>query len=145
MAILEHTGELVVLRCWCGVQHAVPQSLRDVQLRQHNDGRKNVQGIYCPLGHQHVPTGTTKCDELAHNLANEAARLAREVSRHDQTKAELRETENRRRAEKGAKTRLKNRVAAGVCPCCNRTFQNLARHIKGQHPDFTTTPSEPEA
>ncbi len=40
------------------------------------------------------------------------------------------------RAEKGAKTRLKNRVKNGICPCCNRTFQNLARHINGQHPEY---------
>lgn len=28
-------------------------------------------------------------------------------------------------------------VGAGVCPCCNRTFKNLARHMAGQHPGFT--------
>jgi hypothetical protein len=27
-------------------------------------------------------------------------------------------------------------VANGVCPCCNRTFQNLARHMAGKHPDY---------
>lgn len=41
-----------------------------------------------------------------------------------------------RRAQKGQNTRLKNRIAAGVCPCCNRSFQNVARHMAGQHPDF---------
>lgn len=35
---------------------------------------------------------------------------------------------------------MKNRVANGVCPCCNRHFENLERHMKGQHPDF-----QPEA
>ncbi len=30
----------------------------------------------------------------------------------------------------------RERIVSGVCPCCNRTFQNLARHIAGQHPDF---------
>jgi Fe-S oxidoreductase len=46
------------------------------------------------------------------------------------------------RAQKAAKTRIKNdrdriktRVANGVCPHCNRTFQNLARHMASQHPD----------
>lgn len=41
-------------------------------------------------------------------------------------------------AYKGAATRLKNRAKAGVCPCCNRTFQNLARHMASQHPDHET-------
>ncbi|HEX9950777.1 MAG TPA: hypothetical protein VGB53_03340 [Rubricoccaceae bacterium] len=34
-------------------------------------------------------------------------------------------------AQKGAHTRTKKRIAAGVCPCCNRTFQDLARHMAG--------------
>jgi hypothetical protein len=33
-------------------------------------------------------------------------------------------------------TRIKKRVAAGVCPCCNRSFKDLARHMAGQHPDY---------
>lgn len=37
---------------------------------------------------------------------------------------------------KGAHQRTKNRVAKGVCPCCNRSFTNLAKHMAGQHPDF---------
>lgn len=40
-------------------------------------------------------------------------------------------------AHKGHTTRLKNRIAAGVCPCCQRTFQNLARHMKCKHPKYT--------
>lgn len=39
---------------------------------------------------------------------------------------------------KGVATRLKNRAAHGVCPCCNRTFQQLARHMSAKHPDFKT-------
>lgn len=34
------------------------------------------------------------------------------------------------------KTRIKNRVKNGVCPCCNRTFENLARHMQAKHSDF---------
>lgn len=30
--------------------------------------------------------------------------------------------------------RIRERVQAGVCPCCNRTFQNLARHMATKHP-----------
>ncbi len=40
-------------------------------------------------------------------------------------------------AQKGVTTRIKNRIGNGVCPCCKRTFTNLARHMKGQHPDYT--------
>lgn len=41
-----------------------------------------------------------------------------------------------RRAYKGQLTRTKNRVKNGVCPCCNRSFDNLARHMKSKHPNY---------
>lgn len=39
-------------------------------------------------------------------------------------------------ARKGQVTRLKNRAAAGVCPCCTRSFENLRRHMTTKHPTF---------
>ena len=33
--------------------------------------------------------------------------------------------------------RIRDRVMAGVCPCCNRTFENLARHMQSKHPEFS--------
>ena len=133
--VLEYQGVLVVVRCWCGLQHTVPESLRDLQKRQFDDG-KDPQCIYCPLGHQHVPAGKTEVDRLRSQLAMKDNTIAFVRSQHDQTKAELRETESRRRAEKAAKTKLKKRIANGVCPCCSRHFTNLERHIAHMHPDF---------
>jgi len=52
----EEQGQLTVVRCWCGIQHAVPASLRDEQLRKFNDGGQ-PQTIYCPLGHRYKPAG----------------------------------------------------------------------------------------
>ncbi len=40
------------------------------------------------------------------------------------------------RAQKAAKTKLKNRIKHGVCPCCKRTFQNIAKHIATKHPGY---------
>ena len=126
--LYEKAGVLIVLRCWCGIQHAVPEALRQEQLRQHNAG-KSPPGIHCPLGHKHQPAGPSEAERLRCSLSAERAR-------HDQTKAELRETEARRRAEKAAKTRLQKRVANGICPCCKRTFKDLARHMKNKHPEM---------
>jgi hypothetical protein len=28
----EHSGVLVVVRCWCGIQHGIPESLRNERL-----------------------------------------------------------------------------------------------------------------
>lgn len=128
---IEHyvgTETLVVVKCWCGTRHAVPKSLRKEQLRRHDEG-ESPMSVYCPLGHSHVPSGTPK-----HELIEQ--QLQRERARHDQTRAELRTTEARRRATKAAHTRTKRRVGNGVCPCCNRTFQNLQRHMESQHPEY---------
>ena len=47
------------------------------------------------------------------------------------------------RATKGVVTKIRRRVANGVCPCCKRHFVNLKRHMSGQHPEFAgTTESE---
>ena len=69
--------------------------------------------------------------------------LTRERARHDQTRADrdrvcdARDRADRRRAAaQGQVTKIKNRVGRGVCPCCNRSFENLARHMKSQHPKF---------
>ncbi len=127
MATMMYTGELTVVVCWCGIKHAVPSELRKFQLSQHEDGKNHF--VCCPLGHKYVPAGESKAEILERQLQ-------RERQRHDQTRADRDYKENQRRAEKAAKTKLKKRIAAGVCPCCNRTFQNLAKHMKGQHPEY---------
>lgn len=33
----------------------------------------------------------------------------------------------------GKLTIIKNRIQNGVCPCCNRTFKNLQRHMATKH------------
>lgn len=138
IVLLEQIGELTVVRCWCGVQYAIPHSLHTVMKLERERGRDHF--VHCPSGHQWSMAGETPVQQEARRLRETLVRteqsLTAERSRHDQTKAELRETESRRRAEKGAKTKIKNRVAHGVCPCCNRTFQNLSRHMNTQHPDW---------
>lgn len=32
--------------------------------------------------------------------------------------------------------KLKKRASAGICPCCNRTVSQMARHMKSKHPEF---------
>lgn len=54
----------------------------------------------------------------------------------ENAQAEAQESERRRIAQKAATTRLKNRVKMGICPCCHRTFKQLAAHMKKKHPGF---------
>lgn len=41
------------------------------------------------------------------------------------------------KATKGVVTRLSKRASAGTCPCCNRTFKQLAAHMATKHQTFT--------
>lgn len=132
---LTYTGELTVLTCWCGIRHAVPAELRRHQLRRHNDGGQ-VPGIYCPLGHSHCPAGTPDVEREREQRQSLEAALRAERDQHD---AERRA----HAATKGQLTKTKKRVAGGVCPCCNRSFVNLARHMAGQHPSYATEQATP--
>jgi hypothetical protein len=121
--------------CTCGVLFAMPTVL----LQQR---RQDGQHFYCPNGHPQV-FRLSDADRLR-------AELDAERKRHENTERLLRQAEksaewarderDRTRrslsATRGELTKVKNRVRAGVCPCCNRTFQALARHMKSQHPEW---------
>jgi len=132
---IEFTDKLVVVTCWCGINHAVPEDLRNHQRRQHDNGQ-SVTGIYCPLGHSHVPSGEGEAAKLERLLREERERAARIDAEREQAEASA-------RAHKAAATRARNRAKHRVCPCCKRTFKQLAAHMKSKHPDFD--PSKVEA
>jgi len=92
--------------------------------------RNDHKGFYCPNGHSLSYSQKSEAEQLRQQLKSAESRA---TSWKDQAET----SENRRRAQKGVTTRLKNRIANGVCPCCQRSFVDLARHIAGQHPDFT--------
>jgi hypothetical protein len=128
VATLTYTGQLVTTVCWCGIAHAVPRELYDHVKQQHTDGDRQT-GIYCPLGHNWIFSGEGEAEKLAKQLERERKRLAatRDLLTHE---------ERSHAATRGHLTRTKKRVAHGVCPCCNRTFKQLAAHMKNKHPEF---------
>jgi hypothetical protein len=113
-------NELEVTVCTCGVLFAVPEKLLD---QRRYDG----ESFYCPHGHSLSFKGERTTQE---------AKLRRANERNAQLTAENDQLDASRRAYKGQATRLRKRAAGGVCPCCNRTFKELGRHMKDQHPDF---------
>ncbi len=142
METLTFMGELAIRTCFCGTRFAVPSELLTHQRHQKESGLSFW--IFCPLGHQVTfYGGDTPAQKRAIQLERD---LVAERARHDQTRAAVntaraqRDAAQRREiAQKAAKTRIKNRVKNGVCPCCNRTFTNLQRHMAGQHPEFAKT------
>lgn len=106
--------------------------------------RRSGKGFTCPWGHSNVfKAGPSEADELR----RERDRLKQKVAQVEDEKriawntANQREdmraaAERRASAARGQVTRLKNRAAAGLCPCCNRSFANLQRHMASQHKGF---------
>ena len=118
-----------IVCCGCGISFQIPDEFDNTLRRTHKT-------FWCPRGcANHYPgeSGEERAERLR-KRAEDA--LARERARHDQTKADRDHKERQRRGEKAAKTRMKNRVKNGVCPCCNRHFTNLQRHMESKHPDW---------
>lgn len=129
MSTQTYTGTLTVIECAnCHIDFGVTDGFEKARRGDHKT-------FYCPSGHSNFYPQQSEAEKLRARLRSAEATLTH-------TKDQLQATERQRRAQKGLNTRLKNRIAAGVCPCCNRTFQDLARHIAGQHPDFAHTEAQ---
>jgi hypothetical protein len=115
--------------CECGMVFAMPHA---VKLRL----RRSHALFYCPAGHPQYFSGESDEERLHKELAQAERRVKEWQSEYDQEWKAHKATERRLSATKGVLTRTKKRIAHGVCPCCNRTFANLARHMGGQHPDY---------
>lgn len=108
--------------CNCGTLFAMPQHLL-----------KTFRGdpsrwFYCPNGHkQHF--SQSEADRLRKELERSERKLEMSENRIATTKREL------SRVTKAHK-KMRVRVMNGVCPCCNRSFENLRQHMATKHPEF---------
>lgn len=105
----------------CGVNYYFPEKW----CTNAASGKKDWE---CPNGHRQV----FKDSEL------DRVRRERDSLKQQTARLEDEAREARARADKAEKVtkRLKKRSSAGTCPCCSRTFSNMAEHMKGQHPEF---------
>ncbi len=111
----------------CGCYFGVPSGFTAQR-------RQDKRSFYCPNGHS-MSYNESELDKIR----RERDRLQQRIAQKDD---ELKELENRRRAAIGQVTKLRNRVSHGVCPCCNRTFDNLARHMASKHPTYAAEAAE---
>jgi len=103
----------------CSIVFAVPAEFSQARKRDHG-------WFCCPNGHQQKYVGETEEEKLRRELAS-----ARGNERYyrERTEALSRSVA----AQKGAKTRILNRVKAGICPFCNRRFDALGIHVQAEH------------
>lgn len=118
---MDVTTKLDRVTCWCGTPFMAPERLVD-------SARNHGHTLYCPHGHT-ITWKETELDRVRRDrdrLKQDAARLVDERLAADARTA---------RAERETK-RMKKRAAAGTCPCCQRSFSNMATHMKRQHPEY---------
>lgn len=97
--------------------------------------KRTYESFYCPKGHsQHYP-GLSDLEKERCAAKEAKERENRAWAKVNEVRHELEVTKRQVAVQKGQRTRLLKRVTAGLCPCCNRTFSNLASHMKGQHPE----------
>ncbi len=125
------TGNLVLeFCCACGIPFGI-EADRQRRLRD-NPGST----FYCTSGHAMHYAGKSKADQLAEQLSRERQRIAEMEDTIAFVENQRALAARQAAAAKGQVTKLKRRAAAGVCPCCNRSFENLSRHMKSKHPTF---------
>ena len=134
MSTIELTDTYTLITCCvrdCGFTFAVPQ--RWVRERQADHA-----WWYCPNGHnQHWPQKSAE-DKLRDEL--EAQKRNNQWQRDMRLAAERDATTQRRKAAaaRGQLTKIKNRVANGICPVagCKRSFIDVIDHLRTVHPDY---------
>lgn len=134
MSSITSTRTIEVVICGaCGV-------LFGLEASYHASRRRDGKGFHCPNGCLIGWKGRWEQLEQKLEAAQREIQQTRE-SRDRQARARV-AAEHSLRTTRGHLTRQKQRIAAGCCPCCNRTFQNLRRHIASQHPEYIDSGSE---
>lgn len=116
---------LVEVNCGvCGGVYAINE-------RKHEWSRENGKSWNCPYcqtgwGFSHEGTELARARKA---LETERDRLQKALARANEA------TAARDKAERALK-RHKTRVGNGTCPCCQRTFKQLARHMALKHPEY---------
>ncbi|SBN64418.1 hypothetical protein GA0004736_3378 [Curtobacterium sp. 9128] len=126
------TDTLVVISCaHCDTAFGMTQTMHATLRRDHGT-------FYCPRGHaNHYPgESDLEREQRLRKLAEQQTRFTR--ASRDAARDQADAAERSARAYKGHVTRLRNRIANGVCPVadCRRSFSNVRRHIAGQHPEW---------
>jgi septal ring factor EnvC (AmiA/AmiB activator) len=103
--------------------------------------RKTGETFYCPSGHSLVYNGgKSKAEKEAERLREMLEQANRSktqlVADINEMYEEKKKVEIQLKRTKTIAKKTMTRIHAGVCPCCERTFQNLARHMAAKHKDL---------
>ena len=122
--------ELVI--CYkCAIPFCIPES----RIRNLKESRDE---FYCPNGHAQAYIKST-ADILKEKLekAEQEKLTLQQNSSYWKNEFDF-QVKQKEKVQRKLK-RTEKRIANGVCPCCNRTFEDLTKHMKSKHPEFIET------
>ena len=125
--------------CECGMLFAMTADFRKTRLER----RPGDLTFYCPRGHAQHYTGESEATKLRRERDRLKQNAAYLEDRRCAAEAEADYQRRRANGYKGHAAKITKRAKAGVCPCCNRHFTALERHMASKHPDYTADPAEP--
>jgi hypothetical protein len=121
---------LTLITCdTCGIEFAVPKSWNQRRVQDH-------EWWFCPNGHKWQYLQESDLTKETRELELRLQAVINE-ERHRALVAEKERDSERRKRRK-----IEKRIAAGVCPCCNRTFEDLHRHMATKHKHYALAPGE---
>lgn len=137
MPKLNTTTEMVEICCGnCGCYYAIQKVMHDMAVEEGGFW-------HCPNGHRR---GYREGRREREAIRLERDRLKQQVAELDDAlRLANQKTVRMVAAARGEVTKLKKRAHAGVCPCCNRTFVNMARHMQQKHPTFDPSTADFES
>lgn len=112
----------------CGINFCAPSHWVEVRRDRGDHGKE----FHCPNGHARV-WNTPTIDKIR----QERDRLKQQTARLED---EVREANQRAELEAKRAARIKKRAEAALCPCCNRHFSQIERHMKSKHPEVVKMP-----
>jgi len=115
----------------CGMVFAFSGDLIDKRRRDH-------QSFYCLSGHNNYFPGESDGEKLKRELKEANLAIKRAEYRTQSAQLEREKARQQLSATRGQITKLKKRIANGVCPCCHRTFVNMQKHMETKHPEYAT-------
>jgi uncharacterized protein with PIN domain len=112
----------------CGVIYGLAD---DYEQRRRQDGAT----WYCPNGHSVSYNGTHEAELKKARAEVEAAkeRLEAEQGWSARLSTSLENERKQHASTKGQLTKTRKRIQGGVCPDCNRHFENVERHMQTKH------------
>lgn len=130
-----------LMTCYkCKTDMWLPDELYQAALR--SCGQNGIH-FYCAYGHeQYFIEGESEETKLRRERDRLQQQLAEKDDEITRQRGLREDTEKRLSATRCAITRIKNRIGNGVCPCCTRSFVNLARHMAIKHPAYSAKAAE---